>query len=351
MKAVSLFSSAGIGELRLKEIGIDVVCANEILKKRSDCYSYFFPKSKMVSGDIRDVEVKMALNECIKKEKPDLLMATPPCQGLSSLGKNKKQEEYVNDVRNYLIFDVFELIDAHNFKYILIENVPRYLKMLFPYKGDYHSLEWILRDKYSKKYKIKVNIFDAKDFGVPQTRPRSIIRMVKKSFEWDDPKKKKVISMREAIGHLPSLESGQKSEIKWHFAKKENDRYVKAMKHTPEGKSAMQNKKYYPVSQKGDKIKGFHNTFKRMQWDQPAHARTTYSYSISSHNNVHPGRLKKDGTYSDARVLTPLETMIVSSIPKNLTIPDWSSSNFIYTIIGEAIPPKLLREVLRPISK
>jgi DNA (cytosine-5)-methyltransferase 1 len=43
--------------------------------------------------------------------------------------------------------------------------------------------------------------------------------------------------------------------------------------------------------------------------------------AISSQRNVHPGRLKKNGTYSDARVLTPLELMLLTSLPKKWNVP------------------------------
>ena len=88
-----------------------------------------------------------------------------------------------------------------------------------------------------------------------------------------------------------------------------------------------------------------------MQWNQPCPARTTYSGSISSHNNVHPGHLLPDGTYSDARVLTLLETFIVSSIPEDITFPKGVSDTFIRTIIGEAVPPHLTERILEMIGK
>ena len=87
---------------------------------------------------------------------------------------------------------------------------------------------------------------------------------------------------------------------------------------------------------------------KRMEWDKPAPARTTYSGSISSHNNIHPGYLQEDGTYSDPRVLSLLETFIVSSIDENIEFPEGSTETYIRTIIGEAIPPKLLAAICFP---
>ena len=351
MKAISLFSSAGIGELRLPRRKIDVVLANELLPQRAKCYQSLYPSTKMLNGDITDEVVKQEIISTANHNQVKLLLATPPCQGLSTLGKNKVQEHYVSDRRNFLILEVLDVIDSCDFDYILIENVPKFIEMYFPYNGGFYRLEEILNDKYSGTYNINIKVLNAKDYGVPQSRPRAIIRMYKNGLKWGEPEPQKEISLREAIGHLPSLEAGQDSGIKWHKAKPELERLVLAMKHTPSGKSAIANEVYYPKKEDGTRIKGFHNTFKRMIWEQPCPARTTYSGSMSSHNNVHPGNLLDDGTYSDARVLTLLETFIVSSIPVDVNFPEWASDNFIRTIIGEAIPPRLLECIINQIGK
>ena len=149
---------------------------------------------------------------------------------------------------------------------------------------------------------------------------------------------------------MPSLEPGEDSGIPWHVAKPQNPRAVLAMRHTAPGKSAIANEVYYPKKEDGTRIRGFHNTFKRMVWDQPCPARTTYCGSISSHNNVHPGHLMPDGTYSDPRVLTLLETFIVSSIPEDIKFPEGSTDTFIRTVIGEAIPPHLMERIVELIG-
>lgn len=90
----------------------------------------------------------------------------------------------MNDPRNYLIYDVMEVIDKKDFKYIMIENVPRFLDVFFPYKGEYKKLEEILRDKYLHKYNIEIKVLNAKDYGVPQTRLKAIIKLYKKNLKW-----------------------------------------------------------------------------------------------------------------------------------------------------------------------
>lgn len=351
IKAISVFSSAGIGELLLKNTNVEVVAANELLPKRAECYSHFYPNTDMYCGDITLDETQDYMVSVAQKNGAKMLIATPPCQGLSTLGKNKKQIHYEKDKRNYLILSALNIIDRCDFDYVLIENVPTFLEMYFPYENDYFKLEEILNKKYSSKYKIEARVLNAKDYGICQSRPRAIIKMYKPDKKWSWPSEEKEITLREAIGYLPSLESGESSDIPWHFAKKHNERAVLALKHTPTGKSAIANEVYYPKKEDGTRIKGFHNTFKRMDWDQPCPTRTTFSGSMSSHNNVHPGRLLPDGTYSDARVLTLLETFIVSSIPEDIDFPKDSTDTFIRTVIGESIPPKLMMKVIEKIGK
>lgn len=351
IKAISLFSSAGIGELLLENTPVQVVAANELQPKRAQCYRHFYPLVDMYCGDITCPETQDHMVCAAEETGAKLLIATPPCQGLSTLGKNKKQLHFEKDQRNFLILSALNIVDRCDFDYLLIENVPRFLEMYFPYQGEYLTLEEILKRKYKGRYTIEARILNAKDYGICQSRPRAIIKLYKPDKKWPWPATQPEIPLKDAIGHLPSLESGQSSSIPWHFAKTHNQRAILALKHTPTGKSAIANPVYYPKKEDGSRIKGFHNTFKRMEWDQPCPARTTFSGSISSHNNVHPGRPLPDGTYSDARVLTLLETFIVSSIPSDIDFPKGSTDTFIRTMIGESIPPRLMMKVLETIGK
>jgi len=350
IKGISLFASAGIGELLLSQTPVEILYANELLAKRADCYSFLHPQTKMIPGDITDPIIKKEMINLADKCHAQFLLATPPCQGFSTLGKNKKQNSYETDQRNFLIFHTMDVIDAHDFDYILIENVPVFLKMLYPWKGKLEKITDILNDKYLNKYTIEYDVLNAENYGICQSRPRAIVKMYKHGLKWGWPSREPLIPLSKAIGNLPSLEPGEKSAIPWHYAKPENERIVLAMRHTKTGESALKNPVYYPKKADGSRIIGFHNTFVRMKWDEPCPARTTYCGSMSSHNNVHPGRLLADGTYSDPRVLTLLETFIVSSIPTDITFPQNSSDTFIRTIIGEAIPPLLLAKIIGKID-
>ena len=71
---------------------------------------------------------------------------------------------------------------------------------------------------------------------------------------------------------------------------------------------------------------------------------------ISSLACVHPGReyIAENGEvlYSDARLLTIYELMIVMSLPLDWPIPEWANDTFIRKVFGEGIPSKLVKEIM-----
>lgn len=358
INGLSLFSNVGIGELYLKECGINIVVANELEEDRVNFYKNVYPNCDMISGDIYE-----KYSEIIKKAKDKnckFLMATPPCQGMSVAGKR----DY-NDSRNQLIIPVLNAINDLNPDYVLIENVPQLLKLKIKYKNHTDSVEKIIEKEFGKKYHINKNkIINAQDYGVPQNRKRAIILMSKKN-EWEFPKKEnKLVTVRDTIGDLPSVEAIVDGNVnyfndndkkikqcqkihKWHIPKNHTERHVEVMMHTPTGHSAFENEVYYPKKVDGTRVKGYNTTYKRMEWDKPAPTITMANGVISSQCNVHPGRKKKDGTYSDARALTVYEIMRLFTIDDNWNIPDWANDNFIRKVIGEGVPPLLIEKIVK----
>lgn len=348
VNGLSLFSGGGIGEMLLNKTNLCIVVANEIKPKRCEFYEFYNPTTEMICGDITKKDIKEKIIKKSINMNVDFIIATPPCQGASLIGKNKDFESMRNDFRNYLVFDAIEIIDAIKPSFVLFENVPRFYELLYSYEGKGKiSLIDILKSKYSKDYNIKYEEFHCEDYGIPQARKRGILRMWKKNCIWGEPSKENMVTVRDAIGDLPSLESGEKSNIKNHNARVHTDEHILCMKHTPTGHSALENKVYFPKGKDGKKVKGFSATFKRIEWDKPAPTITMRNDCISSQSNVHPGRLLEDGTYSDARVLTLRELFILSSINPDIDLPKNVSDSQIRYIVGEGVPPKLLMKIVK----
>lgn len=348
MNGVSLFANVGIAETYIENHNINIVVANELLEKRVDFYKEHHKNCNIIKGDITDNEIfHKVLNEA-KKQKCDFLIATPPCQGMSVAGKMKE-----DDPRNSLIKFVIEFIKELQPTNILIENVVGILKTYLSVDGvKTKVVDYINNELKPLGYIINPTTVDTADYGTPQSRKRAIF-LISKISKWELPNKENKITVREVIGNLPSLESGENSEIKYHNAKKHNDRHISFLKHTPTGKTALHNKIHYPKKEDGTRIKGYATTYKRIEWDKPAPTITMANGSISSQNNVHPGTLQDDGTYSDSRVLTLKEIFILTGLPDDWHPPKWASENLIRQVIGEGVPPKLIDRLLKtmPLKK
>lgn len=348
-KGLSLFSSVGIGETYIDKY-VDMKVSNELLEQRSKLYKHFYPSVDMIQGNITNKEIYKKILKSSKKHKINFIYATPPCQSFSKAGKQQ-----LGDKRGILFCYIICFAKELKPKYILIENVPEFIKLDIIFENKKTKVIDVLSENLSDKWNINYDILNTANYGTHQTRKRGIVLLSRKDQkEWLIPKpitKIEDMTVKKAIGNLPSLESGEKNTIHpWHVSKKHNDRHILWMKHTPTGKTAFDNPIHYPQKD-GRLIKGYRTTYKRMSWDKPATTITMTNGSISSQNNVHPGKLLKDGTYSDSRVLTIYELMLLSGLPDEWLkdVPQWVSENLIRQVIGECVPPNLILNLLSTI--
>ena len=148
-KVLSLFSNVGFGEFYLNDLPLDVVVANELEQDRANFYNVLHPSTKMINGDITDSSIRSEIiSECKKRGPIDIVMATPPCQGMSLANATKSPD----DERNALIIHAMDLFKEVGAKYMLIENVPNMPNTYISHK-DYDEPVKIL--DFIKKYKNK----------------------------------------------------------------------------------------------------------------------------------------------------------------------------------------------------
>lgn len=341
INGISLFANVGIAETYFKENGINIVVANELLVERCRIYKHIYPSCDIICGDISEDTIFNKLIELYNLNECDFLIATPPCQGMSQAGKMNP-----DDPRNSLIIHTIEFIKKTQPSNIIIENVPQILKFSIKINGvEKKILDYIVKELEPLGYNINYDVLNAADYNTPQNRKRAIF-LISNISKWEFPEKQPKITVRDAIGNLPSLESGEVSNIPRHYAKNHAKRHIVWMKHTPTGKTAFDNEIYYPQKD-GRKIKGYRTTYKRMEWDKPAPTITMCNGSISSQNNVHPGYKLNDGTYSDARVLSILELLRLTGLPDNWNYPENISDNLLRKIIGEGFPPHFAASLLK----
>ena len=368
LRGLSLFANVGIAEAYLQEVGVDILIANELIEDRARFYSDIYQGSHMIVGDITNDELRTKIvDEAINKE-VDFILATPPCQGMSMAGNRAEFDE-----RNQLIYYAVDVVLRVKPKFVFIENVPTILRTKIVVNGETMLIPKYLHSVLADYHFNEETLVKAMDHGVPQMRERNIFLLVRNDIDltWNFPNAQPHITLQEAIGDLPSLdpllregldftmEKFPSYEIKrakglevskWHYPPKHSWKQVEWMLHTPTGKSAIYNPVYYPQKANGTHVVAHHNHYRRMYWDKPARTITQNNGVISSLACVHPGRpfeLNGEILYSDPRVLSIYELLIVSSLPNDWAIPDWASESFIRKVIGEGIPSKLVKEIMQ----
>ncbi|MBQ8084745.1 MAG: DNA cytosine methyltransferase [Lachnospiraceae bacterium] len=367
---LSLFSNVGVAEAYFKDIGVDIVLANEIVPERAKFYADVYPDTEVVCGDITDDVLRgEIISKAIEKD-VDFVMATPPCQGMSKLGSMDPC-----DVRNQLVYYAVDVIKAVQPKFILIENVPQALKTCIYVDGNSMLIPEYLAGELSEDYYVNEDQrVKAMDYGVPQMRPRCIFLFSRRDtgILWNFPTvEKSQVTLADALKDIPSIDpllregyeetiklfpdyESKKAEAlkvsKWHYPPTHSKRHVEWMMHTPSGTSAIYNEVYYPQKPDGTRISAHENQYRRHAWEKPCRTITQNNGVISSLCCVHPGYPYKSATgeilYSDPRVFSIYELLIVSSLPTDWPIPDWANESLIRHVIGEGIPPILVKKIM-----
>ena len=124
------------------------------------------------------------------------------------------------------------------------------------------------------------------------------------------------------------------------------------MESTPTGATAFKNKINFPKKD-GRRIKGVLTTYKRISWDQPAPTVTMCNGAISSQNNVHPGKPIGNGKFSDPRVLSIQEILLICGLPEKF-LDDFKgivTENFLRQVLGECFPPTMAEQIIKTIPK
>jgi len=158
MKIVSLFSGAGGLDLGLLWAGHEIVWANDIFKEAAATYSVNI-------GDHIDTR---DICEISSSEIPncDVVVGGFPCQGFSVANWGRTSD----DPRNQLYKEMVRVVRDKQPMFFVGENV-RGLKSM----GKGEALRQIAKDFASAGYKIRHEVVNAADYGVPQLRMRLLI--------------------------------------------------------------------------------------------------------------------------------------------------------------------------------
>lgn len=272
--AISLFSSSGIGDLGLRKNGIKTVVSCELLEDRAKLFENNFPECKCFVGDIWDLKENIINYYQTKYQKnPFLIMATPPCQGMSSNGMGKMLNDYrkglrpKQDPRNRLIIPAIEIIKTLKPEWVILENVPTMTNtLIYDEENNLINIIDFIQKELRNDYVGEPKVIDVADYGVPQHRKRLLTVLGKKenieSVKYFEINKsfipapthgkedtlitKHWITLREAIGGFPKLraEKGKNQDKTFNLLHKVpllDKKKLFWIDNTPEGETAFNN--------------------------------------------------------------------------------------------------------------
>ncbi|WRG01364.1 DNA cytosine methyltransferase [Helicobacter pylori] len=253
---ISLFSGAGVGCYGLLEEGFECVATNEILEKRLNIQR-INRKCKLdesyISGDIKKPETKEKILKQIgfysKKfgnDRVDLVVATPPCQGMSVANHKKKNDEIK---RNSLVVESIDLIKQIKPRFFILENVPSFYKTGCIDKND-NLLEIgsMIEQNLSGEYMLYDEVINFKNFGANSSRTRTLVIGVCKEFKdftsalefFPDFKQEK--TLKEVIGSLKPLAWGEYDSADFYHSFRTYPKHMQEwIKDLKEGQSAFEN--------------------------------------------------------------------------------------------------------------
>ncbi len=254
----------------------------------------------------------------------DILLAGPPCQGFSTLGKRDP-----NDPRNRLSLVVADWACALRPSIVVVENVAA-----FAGSPAWRSLTQRLRQC---GYEVSHGIFDAASYGAAQRRLRSFTVAALTFVPHINPRRRASRTVREAWLNLPE----PRTQDPMSYAPKPSDLALRRFKATPPGGDKRTILAAAPELAPPSWWKSrssVTDVWGRIHWDEPSNTIRTAFQNPSKGRYVHPDQ---------HRVITLREGARLQGIPDSWTFA--GSPTQIARQIGNGVPIPLGRAIARSI--
>ena len=338
-----LFCGCGGTSLGFEMAGYEIALGVDIHSPSIETFKINHPRSATILGDLAKVDPHL-VREITGFKPIDVLIAGVPCQGFS-LNNRKRYDE---DSRNFHYLEFVRMVKALKPKVVVLENVSG---MKSTANG---SFVYTIENELSKAGGMNVTskMLCSSDFGVPQIRNRLVFVGVKDhDFDFDEIKRthgegtnNKNVTVYDAIGDLPSVQSGEFSQNYkldpfsdyQKLMRANNPKVVrnhKAPKHPAETVRKIEGTK------PGDPMYPKFKQRIRLAWD------------IQSPTQVAGGIRPQFqlGHPEDARGLTIRERCRIQSFPDDFVIEGGTVQGRVQT--GNAVPPLLAKAVALAIKK
>ena len=326
MTYISLFSCAGVGCYGFKKAGFECIATNELIERRLNVQR-FNNKCKYDSGYICDditlektkekIFAEIKRWEKLGNDRVDVLIATPPCQGMSVANHKKAENEII---RNSLVVESIHLMQKVKPRFFIFENVAAFMKTgCTAPDGSVKAIGDVIYEELSEHYIIASRVLNFKNYGSNSSRTRTVVIGVSREMaEYVSPIEiyppyANERTLQQVIGDMPKLKWGEICATDFYHAFRIYPEEMRCWIHDlKEGQSAFDNDdelkrphkvvdgKIIPNKRKnGDK-------YTRQYWNKVAPCIHTRNDQLASQNTVHP---------EEDRVFSIRELMKIMTIP------------------------------------
>ncbi|MBR4401576.1 MAG: DNA cytosine methyltransferase [Synergistes sp.] len=371
---VTLFSSAGVGCHGFQMEGYHCIATNEILERRMQvqrCNHKCEYDSGYIVGDITSDEIKQSVYKEIEmwrkigNDRVDVIIATPPCQGISVIN-HKKNDCEIN--RNSLVVESVEIVHKINPRFFIFENVMAFQKTLcITPDGRTVPIGEYVREVLGKDYIITGRIMNFMHYGSNSSRTRTLMIGVDKAYRNNItpydlyPEYRPERTLREVIYDYPRLEWGEICATDFYHAFRKYRPEMREWIHNlKEGESAFDNddpmKRPHRIVGGNivENIKKNRDKYTRQLWDRFVQCVHTRNDQLAAQNTIHPDQ---------DRVYSIRELMAMMTVPDDFRWVDYSleelnalseeEKQIIYKnhemnirqCLGEAVPTEIMRQL------
>ena len=376
---ISLFSGAGIGCHGFAQRKFECIATSEIDPRRLEIQKHNrkcrYPDG-YVGGDLAEAETKDRIRQELLFWKQrhgvgqlDVLIATPPCQGMS-VANHKKKDELA---RNSLVVESIRLTAEFRPRFFVFENVRAFLNIqCTDVDGASRPVRAAIERNLGGAYNILCRVVNFKDCGGNSSRTRTLVVGVRKDLPEITPldilpNRRKEKTLREVIGDFPPLRTMGAIDPHdiYHSFRPYAPHMTAWIERIKEGESAFDNadperrphrvlngKIVFNANKNGDK-------YTRCFWDRPGACVHTRNDILSSQATIHP---------EENRVFSVRELMRLMTIPNSFRWSDAAESKLnrlppeakrkflkreefaIRRSIGEAVPTAVFAQIARKID-
>jgi DNA (cytosine-5)-methyltransferase 1 len=333
LTAIDLFAGCGGLTEGLRQGGFNVVGAIELDPLAARTFRANHRRVHVWDQDIRLVSSPSLMRQLeLRRGQLDLLAGCPPCQGFSSM-RTKNGHLRIEDERNDLIHEFLRFVRDLLPKTVMMENVPGLM-------NDDRFFKFVDTLKKLGYDHLHYAIHNARHYGVPQRR-RRLILMAGRLGPFTLPEKaKRQKTVFEAIGELPK--PGRSGDPVHDMSEIRTPKIRELISLIPKNGGSRTD---LPTGRQLDchqRCDGFKDVYGRMAWEDVAPTITGGCFNPSKGRFLHP---------VEDRCITMREAALLQSFPRNYHFPDVSSKQDVALLIGNALPPEMIKRFAGSLRK